>query len=299
MNLKMLINRFIISSFSFAAIFFSPLYCAADEAASQLFSSIKEYALFADAAYQTQADITNTLKKQAYQLTRYSNIPDYEVSYFLAKNDRTKRQVLSVRGTSNVENVIVNISLQLSHDKHTGIRLHQGFAKAAQHIFEEIKPQLHKDYTIDTTGHSLGGAVALILAMYLDVNHYTIGQVVTFGQPKLTNIIGAQKFKHLNVTRLVTLKDVVPLVPPFDPTNLVLPFDPTDINNLDIYWHLGREILLLPGAGYSRLEGLDSMLRATKFLDEQLSEENVEHHKMSFYMELINIKLKNAKEVPY
>ena len=105
-NLKMLINCFIISSFSLAAVLFSTLYCAADEAASQVFGPIKEYALFADAAYQTQADITNTLKKQAYQLTRYSNIPDYEVSYFLAKNDRAKRQILSVRGTSNLENVI-------------------------------------------------------------------------------------------------------------------------------------------------------------------------------------------------
>ncbi|MDF1591912.1 MAG: hypothetical protein P1P89_10390 [Desulfobacterales bacterium] len=53
---------------------------------------------------------------------------------------------------------------------------------ASQRIFAEIKPQLRKDFTIDTTGHSLGGAVAVILAMYLDVNHYAIGQVVTFGK---------------------------------------------------------------------------------------------------------------------
>jgi len=34
-----------------------------------------------------------------------------------------------------------------------------------------------------------------------------------------------------------------------------------DINNFDIYWHLGKEIVLLKGYDYAVLEGVKSMMR--------------------------------------
>ena len=81
--------------------------------------------------------------------------------------------------------------------KHAEIRLHQGFAQAAESLYLAIRPHLNKNYKITTTGHSLGGAVALILAMYLDKDHYLLDKVVTFGQPKVTNVTGAQHYRHL------------------------------------------------------------------------------------------------------
>ena len=175
-------------------------------------------------------------------------------------------------------------------DQNTGAALHQGFAYAAKQVYAELKPLLKPDYKIQVTGHSLGGAVAVILAMYLDSDDFNIGQVVTFGQPKVTNLSGADKFKHINLIRIVTPHDLVPLAPPFDPL---------DIRNLDVYWHAGREVILLPGTQYAILEGTDSMLRATKFTQKPLSQDNLGHHQMSLYLELIQTKTTASELVPY
>jgi len=89
---------------------------------------------------------------------------------------------------------------------------------------------------------------------------------------------------------VVTPGDLVPLVPPLDMA---------DINNLNIYWHSGREIILLEGKQYSITSGIESMLRATKFLAQPLSEKNLRHHQMSHYLTLIEAKTSNAQWIPY
>jgi hypothetical protein len=265
-----------------------PFPLLADE--SERFKTLHEYALIADAAYQGEAEIEKVLAAQGYTLIVNEQLPGYAVSYFLATDDANKQQMLSVRGTSNVENAMVDVAFQLLPNKHTGIKLHQGFAQSADYIFAKVKTRLNKDYHINTTGHSLGGAAALILAMYLDAGGYDVGKVITFGQPKVTNMSGSRKYSHLDVTRVVTPKDMVPLVPPLDPMDLM---------NMDIYWHLGTELVLQQGNAYSELEGVDSMMRATDFLNEMLTQANLQHHYMTVYINLITPKLVNAKRVPY
>ena len=122
---------------------------------------------------------------------------------------------------------------------------------AADLIYKNIKNDLIKSYRINTTGHSLGGATALILAMYIHTDGLHAGKVVTFGQPKVTNIAGSKKYGHLDVTRVVMPKDMVPLVPPLDPM---------DLANMDIYWHSGTEVVLRDSNTYSLLKGIDSMM---------------------------------------
>ena len=254
------------------------------------FSEINKYANLSNAAYQSPPQIHPISSLKNYKLSYYSNIPGFNISYFLATNDIEKTQVIAVRGTSNIENAIVDIALELTTDKYTGIRLHNGFSQTAQAIYAEIKPKIKTDYAISTTGHSLGGAVALILAMYLDNDNYKVDQIVTFGQPKVTNIAGANKFQHLNITRVVTPKDLVPLVPPFDPV---------DINNLDIYWHPGKEVILLADNTYAITKGIESMMRAIKFTQEPLTENNLKNHQMSLYLKLIAQKISSSKEVKF
>ena len=254
------------------------------------FKTLHEYALIADAAYQGKSGIENILEAQGYTLSAHGQLPGYAVSYFLATNDAEKQQILAVRGTSNFENAMVDVAFQLLPNKHTGIKLHQGFAQSADFIYDKVKPKLNRDYRINTTGHSLGGAAALILAMYLDAGGYDVGKIITFGQPKVTNMSGSRKYSHLDVTRVVTPKDMVPLAPPLDPMDLM---------NMEIYWHLGTELVLQDGKAYSELEGVDSMMRATDFLNEMLTKENLQHHYMTEYINSITPKIVNAERVPY
>ncbi len=267
-----------------------PAACIASES-SELFTKIRLYADMSNAAYLPKQEAKKITEAQdGYRLTQYSSVAGVEVNYLVATNDTLKHHIITVRGTANIKNIIVDISLELLPDEHAKIALHQGFSHAAEGVYKAVLPMLNKDYKISTTGHSLGGAIAVILAMYLNIDQYTLGPIITFGQPKVTNVRGALAFRHLDVTRVVTSQDLVPLVPPLDAM---------DLSKFDIYWHLGKEIVLLKGYDYAVLDGVKSMMRATKIINSTLSQENLEHHKMVEYLEHLERKTKEANLVPY
>ena len=254
------------------------------------FSELRAQAILADAAYQSEVAIRDLVEPGDYELTLYHTIPDIQIAFFLATNVSTETQVISIRGTSNIENAMLDVSLKLRVDPATGVSLHEGFAYSARQIYAELKPLLKPEYKINVTGHSLGGAIALILAMFMDLDQFNVDQVVTFGQPKVTNISGANRIQHINIIRVVDPHDLVPLVPLFDPL---------DISNIDVYWHAGLEVVLLDGNQYALLEGVDSMLRATKFTQRRLSEENLRNHQMASYLNLIEARTTTSEQVPY
>lgn len=254
------------------------------------FSHWLNAAYIADATYQSKQDIEQVLGSQGYQLNQFKQLEGYSVAYVIATNDAARTHTIAVRGTSNIENIIVDAAFVLVADKITGIDIHQGFLVSARDIYQQILPEINSGYTISTVGHSLGGATALILAMMLDAQGYHVGEVITFGQPKVTNISGSRKFQHLDVKRLVTPKDVVPLVPPLDPMNMM---------NLSIFWHQGTEIVLSKNNQYSVLTGVSSMMRATDFLNDMPSEHNLNNHFMSTYINHLKTKLDSPEAVIY
>jgi len=247
-------------------------------------------AYIADASYKSKDEITQVLQAQDYKLQVYKQLDGYSVAYFIATNDKTKQHIIAVRGTANVENIIVDAAFVLVPDKITGIDIHQGFLLSARDIYQQITPELKTGYKITTIGHSLGGATAIILAMMLDAQGFDINEVITFGQPKVTNISGSRKFAHLKVTRLVTPKDLVPLMPPADPM---------DMMKLSIFWHQGTEILLYENNQYAVLSGTESMLRTADFLNDIPSEQHLNNHFMTTYIAHLKPKLNNAKEIEY
>ena len=190
------------------------------------FDNIKENALLSAAAYHTLDNASAVIAGTDYKLIHQATLEESGVSYFLARN--SARQVLSFRGTSNLENVLVDLKVSLMLDSKLGIQLHRGFAETSSSVLKYLPPSLDKSIPIVITGHSLGGAVAVIVALYLQQEGYDVQQVVTFGQPKVTNVGGAASFNDLPLLRVVTVKDIVPLVPPISPLQL---------QDMDIYWH--------------------------------------------------------------
>ena len=254
------------------------------------FSKWLDAAYIAQAAYTSSDVMAEKLARLGFSMTQSHQVKGYQVSYTLATNDRTKSHIIAVRGTSNVENIIVDAAFVLVKDNISGIELHQGFLLSARDIYQQILPLLKPGYRIHTIGHSLGGAAALILAMMLDAQGYPVGEVITFGQPKVTNITGSRKFKHLNITRLVTPRDMVPLVPPADPM---------DMMNMSLFWHQGNEIILYPDQHYAVLSGINSMLRAVDFINDAPSEQHVSNHFMSTYIKYLKTKIRAPIQVKY
>ena len=254
------------------------------------FSHWLNAAYIAEATYQSTEDIAEVLSKQGYKITLQQQIQGYSVGFVLATNETTRQHILAVRGTANVENVIVDVAFVLVPDKLSGIDIHQGFLLSARDIYQQIKDKINPQYKINTIGHSLGGAAALILAMMLDAQGYDVGEVITFGQPKVTNISGSRKFRHLDIKRLVTPKDMVPLMPPLDPIDLM---------KLSIFWHQGTEIVLFENNQYSVLTGMDSMMRAADFFNDIPSEQHLRSHFMTTYIKHLQSKLKTPVEIEY
>lgn len=256
--------------------------------ASPNFATIKTQAKLSDDTYLEEGTLKQRLQEQGQKLVHQSLIPLSQVSYFLSRANGV--QTIAIRGTANLENAMLDLDLELRPDAILDVKLHQGFGSGAKAVYEDIKPFLAKDRPIHLTGHSLGGAIAVILAMYLQKDGYSVEQVITFGQPKVTNVTGANKFDDLPLTRVVTLNDIVPLVPPISPMQ---------IRDLDIFWHMGEEIILMNKGEFAQTNGVKAMLRATKFTTSIPSEKNLIAHQMTTYIKLIDQLQTSAEKIPY
>ena len=169
-------------------------------------------------------------------------LPGSQVRYFVLTDDTRKTQTLAVRGSSNLQNWIVNVKYAQERDPDLMLDLHSGFRGAAEELYQSIRPTLTRGYRTSITGHSLGGALAAILMMRLMQEGHEIDQVVTFGQPKVTNEKGASLFAKAKLLRVVNGDDIVPKLP-----------NPTVVSsNRGLYYHFASEVDILPGGKYVR-----------------------------------------------
>jgi hypothetical protein len=136
-----------------------------------------------------------------------------DVLYFIENDHTNGIHTIAVRGTVDQTNWSLDEDTRGISDAKAHIFVHEGFDEVARTIYADLKPHLKPGYEIYLTGHSLGGAVAGLLAIYLHEDGYKIGAVVTFGQPKFTNEAGVAEYGHLPVVRVVDQNDVVAMLP--------------------------------------------------------------------------------------
>ena len=209
------------------------------------------------------------------------------VKYVLNFNHNRKLQVVAVRGTVNATNRELNRDTALVRDQKAGIDLHRGFRTAATTIYHDLKPKLRPGYTTYLVGHSLGGAVAAILGIYLSNDGLPIGQIVTFGQPKFTNLAGAITYRRLPLIRVIYQNDIVTLLPIRSP------------NSDQPLAHMGMALNLLSGPYYV----LADVERSTKFsvrsFRRMLGQASIPDHRMRWYLQGLRDKLEIATPVRF
>ena len=252
------------------------------------FANIQTYGQLAADTYLPASALETQLEQQGQTLVHQALLPESQVSYYLSAT--ADMQTIAVRGTANLTNAMVDLDIEFQPDEQLGISLHNGFKTSAAAVYADVKPHLDSSKPVTVTGHSLGGAIAVIVAMFLEQEQRTPAQVITFGQPKVTNVTGAGVFEDIPLTRVVTPKDIVPLVPPISPLQ---------IKDMDIYWHMGEEVILLGEGQYSQTSGVKAMLRATKIMSALPDADNLEAHKMDTYLHRIQTLQTAPIEVPY
>ena len=129
--------------------------------------------------------------------------------------------IIVIRGTANAENVQSDIDVRLVDDTRTGIKLHKGFRDASLGVMEIIDRDYTVEHTVHVTGHSLGGAVAQIIGMWLHKRGKNV-QIYSYGSPKVSSeILSGGQPTHWRVVRL---SDPIPFSPmwPFRHTGLFI-----------------------------------------------------------------------------
>ncbi|WKU43052.1 lipase family protein [Streptomyces sp. VNUA116] len=101
--------------------------------------------------------------------------------------------------------------------------IHYGFGKALESVFPEVRDTLKEyrtnDQTVWITGHSLGGALAMLAGarLYLEDPKLLADGVYTYGQPRTCDRLLAaacNKGFRQRLFRFVNNNDIVPQLPP-------------------------------------------------------------------------------------
>jgi hypothetical protein len=175
-------------------------------------------AQISEAAYSEGYELDTTLKKLG--LTTISEFPLNTMYAYVASNDDTV--VVAFRGTNQDELRDWLADARISSDAVKHGRIHRGFYRSTQGLLEDIvqavKDQGGEDKQVWVTGHSLGGAMALVFTYECIVSEaIRPAGVVTFGQPLVVN---GQLAQYLNTelkgryVRFVHGGDLVPRVFP-------------------------------------------------------------------------------------
>ena len=135
--------------------------------------------------------------------------------------------IIIIRGTANDANVLSDVDVRLVSDVRTGIRLHKGFRDASLGVMEIIDRDHTVEHTVHVTGHSLGGAVAQIIGMWLHKRGNNV-QIYSYGSPKVSDqVLSGGQPTHWRVVRR---SDPIPFTPPWPYRHTGLFIDSQDLD---------------------------------------------------------------------
>jgi len=135
--------------------------------------------------------------------------------------------IIVIRGTANDANVLSDVDVRLVSDARTGIRLHKGFRDAAVTVMQIIDTTKTLEHTVHVTGHSLGGAVAQIIGMWLHKRGKNV-QIYSYGSPKVSDqVLSGGQPTHWRVVRR---SDPIPFTPPWPYSHTGLFIDSQDLD---------------------------------------------------------------------
>lgn len=161
--------------------------------------------------------LTKLLKSAGFQLVEIFDVGSTQA--FLARressDERGKMLVLAFRGTEKrLEDWKADIKAKLvpAKDEIKIGRIHQGFQEAYYSIKSDIEKALdrYSGEPLYITGHSLGGALAVVATRFIHANN--IAACYTYGSPRVGDLDLARVFKS-PIYRLVNAADAVPRLP--------------------------------------------------------------------------------------
>jgi triacylglycerol lipase len=183
---------------------------------------------------------------------------------FVAGSDR--EVVVAFAGTRDGIDWAFNIVHSLAPGY--GGRVHKGFAHLADHVGDEVTRTVDQFRTsqqrLALTGHSRGGAVAVLMAQRLDAAGIEPKHVFTFGAPRVGDAAFASAYRP-RLYRFEDTRDPVPTLPPF------LDYEP-----------VGEQFLLTRQGRIYRTDGswADSLVLFSQVIEDRGAERILDCHRI-------------------
>lgn len=132
---------------------------------------------------------------------------------------------------------------------HQGQRIHEGFVQGIMEVYSDVRIALRGAKRVVVTGHSQGGALALLCAKQLIQDGWDVANVYTFGQPRVGDSRFCTRTDEVlrnRYFRVVYGNDPVPHAPLFFRLAL-LPLVPSPRR----IRHTGQFVHISPRGGYA------------------------------------------------
>lgn len=156
------------------------------------------------------------LSKRLNKIFPYVMYFDKSGTQAIVAHDK-ERIVIIFRGTQPTQMADVSADLKTWPKRSEEVQglVHTGFASALDYVWKDLEPfvdecvKRHDIKQVLFTGHSLGGALAVVAA----ARSKYVGEVYTYGQPRVGNRKYSKQVKS-KVYRFVNNNDIVPRIPP-------------------------------------------------------------------------------------
>ncbi|CAM9150752.1 unnamed protein product [Ascophyllum nodosum] len=132
----------------------------------------------------------------------------------LQEEEHSRVHHVAIRGTVSLKELSINLKTRLVFDEECGCNLHEGFKGMSDSVADDIEQFLEPGAEIKVCGHSLGGAIAVIVAAKLKRRGHNVVMAMTFGAPMVTDAPGAKLLRQfVPVLRVTHETDLIPLGP--------------------------------------------------------------------------------------
>ena len=189
--------------------------------------SAYNYLQVADAAYQPSIDLAAQLSGLGAEnfITFSSKAEIFFPAFFIAIDHARELIITSVRGSWEWNDWLTNFHVLLEYLPPNAINgfaeesyVHHGFYQSMLSLLKVVVPIVTKqaaqypDYKIRFTGHSLGGAVASLLALVTS-DIFPSAMAVTFAAP-VVGSMNLAEFSHSRVLGFANARDLIPRAAP-------------------------------------------------------------------------------------
>ncbi len=239
----------------------------------------------ANSAYHEARDFRHEYGAQI----EVGEFPGSGLRVYVDRNPAGQAQWVIIRGTANLQDIFDDLEFVGRDEHELGINVHAGFDRSLQDCLPWILKRLDPTRTVWVTGHSLGGAVAVLLVATLEHRGFKNVAGITFGQPKFTDAHGAGKLAHLNILRIVHDEDPIPMLPPVT----------LEGHSFALYQHLGPEVIVRASGQFFFLPEHDAnRIDVTQYWTDLTHIRPMSHDMVQGYLPALKNALASASKSP-